>query len=102
MREQDVAFEALAVIDHHVDHVAGLDAHLAIGVLELLDGDQTFGLVAEVDDDFLGVYLEDGPLQDLALRGGREVAIILEQVLVIFFAGQNLPVPFLLISIRDC
>ena len=93
VREQDVPFEALAVIDHHVDHIARLDANFAIRALELLDGNQAFGFVAEVYDDFFGVDFEDGPLQDLAFRRGSEMAVVLEKVLVIFFAGQKLRVP---------
>ena len=39
VREQDVSFQALSVIDHDVDHIARLYANLAAGVLELFDGD---------------------------------------------------------------
>ena len=74
VREQNVAFGALAVIDHHVDHVAGLHGDVAAGVRELLDGNQAFGLVSEIDDDFLGGDFEDAALQHLALGGRSEVA----------------------------
>src|SRR5580704_13669831 len=89
VREQHVALGALSMIDHHVDHVAGLHAYRAAWVLKLFDRNQAFGLVAEVYDNFLGRDLEHGSLKDLSLGWRSEVTIIFEEVLVVLFAGQN-------------
>ncbi len=56
VREQHVAFGLRpAVVDHHVDDVAALDGDFAAWSLKLLDGDEAFALIAEVDDNFFGV-----------------------------------------------
>ena len=54
------------------------------GALELLDRDQAFGLVSEIDDHVLGGDAQDRALQNLV--GGRrgEVAVIVEKILVAF------------------
>ncbi len=51
-REDDVAFAVFGALEQHVDDVAGLDGDLAVLVEELVDGDDAFGLVADVDDHF--------------------------------------------------
>ena len=51
-REDDVAFAVFGALEQHVDDVAGLDGDLAVLVEELVDRDDAFGLVADVDDDF--------------------------------------------------
>ena len=51
-REDDVAFAVFGALEQHVDDVAGLHGDLAGLVEELVDGDDAFGLVADVDDDF--------------------------------------------------
>src|SRR6266478_8697159 len=92
VREEHVAFRALSMIDHDVDHVAGLHAHCASRILKLFDGNEALGLVPEVYDDFLGSDLEYSPLKDFSLGWGSEVTVILEQVLVVLFSGRNLRV----------
>ena len=49
-REDDVAFTVLGALEEHVDDIAGLDGYLAGFVDELVDGDDAFGLVADVDN----------------------------------------------------
>ncbi len=53
VREEDVALHFLAMIDHDIDHISRLDLDFAARGAELFDGNQTFGLVSEVDNDFL-------------------------------------------------
>jgi len=85
------------MIDHDVDGVAGLDPYFATRSLELFDGDQAFGFIAEIDDDFLVGYLENCALQDLAFGGRSEVAVILEQVLVILFSPKEFRISMFLV-----
>ena len=49
-REDDVAFAIFGALEQHVDDVAGLHGDLAVLVEELVDRDDAFGLVADVDD----------------------------------------------------
>jgi len=72
------------VIDHHIDGVAGTYRNLAAGPLELLDGDEAFALVPEIDDDIFGGDTKNRALQNLVGGGRREVAVIVEKVLVAF------------------
>ena len=51
-REDDVAFAVFGALEQHVDGVARLHGDLAVLVEELVDRDDAFGLVADVDDDF--------------------------------------------------
>ena len=51
-REDDVAFTVFGALQQHIDDVAGLDGNLPGFVDELVHGDDAFGLVADVDDDF--------------------------------------------------
>src|SRR5262249_33145444 len=78
VREQHVTLWPLAVIDHHVDHLARLHLYFAVCVLKLFDRNQAFGLVTEIDYYFLGVDFENGALQDLAFGRRTEVAVIFE------------------------
>ena len=83
MREQHVAFRLrAAVIDHHIYDVAALYCDFAAGSLKLLDRYEAFAFIAEVDDSFLGVYTEHGPLQDLVARRRRKMRVVLEEMLV--------------------
>ena len=92
-REDDVAFAIFGALEQHVDDVAGLDGDLAVLVEELADGDDAFGLVADVDDDFRGGDLEDRALDDLAFRDVPEAVIVgVEQPGV--FLGVDLVVVF--------
>ena len=52
-----------------------------------------------IDDDFFRGDLEDGPLQYLAFRGWGEMAVVFEQMLVVFFTGQSFPVRIFLVLI---
>ena len=59
------------------------------GLRELLDRDQTFGLVSEVDDHFGGVNFYDVALQQLAFVRRREVGVVLDELLVIRLFGYG-------------
>ena len=84
VREQNVSFGLFAgVVDHHIDRVSRLHRHFAAGPLELLDGNQTFGFVTEIDDDVLGRNTEDRALQDFIRGRGREMAVVVEKILVV-------------------
>ena len=51
IREQHVAFLLRPVpVDHHVDGVARLDGYRAVRLAQLLNGDNAFQLIADVDD----------------------------------------------------
>src|ERR1035437_3876869 len=54
VREQHVAFHLFAAVDHDIDHIAALHRHFAGGGLKLVDRDDAFGLVSEIDDDVFG------------------------------------------------
>ena len=54
-----------------------------VGRLKLLDGDDAFGLVAEIDDDVFGGDAENGALQHFVGGGRREVAVVFEKMLVV-------------------
>src|SRR5262249_29451144 len=75
-REHHVAFAVLGALEQHVDDVAGLHGDLAGLVHELVDGDDPFGLVADVDDDFGRRHFEHRPLHDLAFRDVAEAVIV--------------------------
>ena len=83
VRKQDVPFGLLAMFDHDVHDVAGLDRNVAAGILELLDRDDAFGLVSEVDDHVFGGNPQDNALQNFVGGGRGEVAIIVEKILVV-------------------
>src|ERR1019366_502933 len=94
VRKQNVSFLRLAaVIDHHVDGVAALHGNVAVGVAELLDGNDAFGLVSEVDNHVLGCDAEYGALQDFVGGGWREMAVIVEKILVAL-GSSVLDLPF--------
>ena len=84
VRQQHIPFRLLAVLDHHIHGVAGPYRNLAAGSLELLDGDDAFALVPEIDDDILGGDTQDRALQNLVGGGRGEVAVIVEKILVAF------------------
>ena len=58
-REHDVAVAVFGALEQHVDRVARLRRDLAGLVDELFDGDDAFGLEADVDDDFGRRDLDD-------------------------------------------
>ena len=61
-----MAFTIFGALEQHVDHVACLHGDLAVLVEELVDGDEAFGLVADVDDDLGFGDLEHRALDDFA------------------------------------
>ena len=70
MRQQNVAFGLVAVaVHHHIDGIALLQSHGAIGLSHLLDGNHSFELVPEIDDDFGRRDLDDVALQQLPFSG---------------------------------
>ena len=99
-REDDVAFAVFGALEQHVDDVAGLDGDLAGLVDELVDGDDAFGLVADVDDDFGRGDFQDGALDDFAFRDVAEAAIVKVEEARVFLridlnrrAGPSLSLP---------
>ena len=82
-------FFALAV-DHHVDGVTGMHRHAAVRQAELLDGNQSFGLVAEIHDHFVRRHLQDVTLQHFTLGGRREVTVVVYELFVVRYLGGKL------------
>ena len=82
--KNDVAVAVLGALQQHVHDVAGLNGDLAVLVQELLDPDDAFRLVPDVDDH-LGVGdLEHRALDDLAFRDVAEAAIVEVEQLGVF------------------
>jgi hypothetical protein len=52
VRQQYIAFYLFTVVDHDVHDISGTHLNLAIRTAELFNGDEAFGLVSDVDDDF--------------------------------------------------
>ena len=75
-RQHDVAFTILGALEQHVDGVARLHGDVAVLVEELVDRDETFGLVADVDDDVAFGDLQHGALDDLAFRHVAEAVVV--------------------------
>ena len=75
-REHDVAFAVFGALEQHVDRVAGLRRHLAALVDEFFDGDDAFGLEADVDDDFRRRHFDDRALDDFTFRDVAEAGIV--------------------------
>ncbi len=75
-REHDVAVAVFGALEQDIDDVPGLHGNLAGLIDELVDGDDAFRLVADVDDDFRRGYFEDGALDDFAFRDIAEAAIV--------------------------
>src|ERR1035437_8460657 len=82
VREQHVAFHMFAAVDHDVDHIAALHRHFAGWGLKLVDGDDAFGLVSEIDDDVFGGNAEDRALDHFVGRWRGKLTVIFEQMLV--------------------
>ena len=62
--------------EQHVDGVAGLNGDVAVFVEELVNLDETFGLVADVHDDGGLGDLQDRALDDLAFRHVAEAVVV--------------------------
>src|SRR4029453_13616726 len=75
-REDDVAFAVFGALEQHVHRVAGLHGDLSRLVDELIHGDDSLGLVADIHDNFRWRHLEDGALHDFAFRDVAEAAIV--------------------------
>ena len=75
-REDDVSFPVFRALEQHVDDVAGLHRHFAVLVEELVDLNDAFGLVSDVDDHFRRSDLENRSLDDLAFRDVPEAVIV--------------------------
>ena len=75
-----------------------LHGDFAAGALKLLDGNQAFGLVSEVDDDIFGGDFEDASLQNFVLGRRREVAVVVEQrfIILVIWLGQFFHLTFAL------
>ena len=91
VREQDVAFRLHAVpVHHYVDQIAGLNLDAAVGLTELLDWNQAFRLVSEVDDHVGIVQFYDTALEQFAFVRRSEMAVVFDELLVIrFFSGHG-------------
>ena len=75
-RQHDVAFTIFGTLEQHVDRVARLHGDVAAFVEELVNLDETFGLVADIDDDRGLGHLEHGALDDLAFRHVAEAVVV--------------------------
>ena len=94
--EDDVAVAVLGALQQHVHDVAGLNGDLAVLVQELLDPDDAFRLVPDVDDDLGLGDLQDRALDHLAFRDVAEAAVVeVEQLGVFGRVGVELVPGFL-------
>ena len=75
-RQHDVAFAVFGALEQHVDHVSFTNNYLAGLVEELVDGDDAFGLVADVDHDLVGGDFQNGALDDFTFREVAEAVIV--------------------------
>src|SRR5206468_2952668 len=81
-REDDVPFAVFGALEQHVDDIARLNRDLTGLVEELVDRDDAFRFVADVDDDFRRVDLENRSFDDLAFRDVAEAVIVAFQELL--------------------
>src|SRR5581483_6061572 len=56
---------------------------------ELADGDDAFGLVTDVDEDFVLVHTDDGAVDDLALVDRREGRLVVRNQLAVRTGGPD-------------
>src|SRR5688572_24277886 len=75
-RQHDVAVAILGALEEDVDHVPRLHRDLSVLVEELVDGNQSFGLVANVHDHRRFRNPQHGALDDLALRHVAEAVVV--------------------------
>ena len=71
-----MAFTILGPLQQHVDCVAALDRHVAVLVEELVNRDETFGLVTDVDNDGGLSHFQHSALDDLPLRHVAETVVV--------------------------
>src|SRR5687768_8626136 len=87
-RQHDVAFAIFGALEQHVDHVSFTNNYLTGFVEEFVDRNHAFGLVADVDDDFVGGDLQDGAFDDLAFREVAEAVIVkVQQACILLRVG---------------
>ena len=78
LRKHDQTVVILGLLDHHLDLLAGFDVRDALGVGEFVGRDQTFGLVADVDENVVGIGSENGSNDDFTLFD--EIDALLEEL----------------------
>src|SRR5690554_1060703 len=71
--ETDEAVLVFFGLDENVDRVSLLDGDLTGAVHEFVDGDESLGFEADVDDDVVATHLEDGAADDIALAHLRRL-----------------------------
>jgi hypothetical protein len=71
-----MAFTILGPLEQHVDRVARLHRDVAALVEELVNLNETFGLVAHVDDDMGIGDFQHRALDDLAFRHVAEAVVV--------------------------
>ena len=87
-RQHDVAFAVFGALEQHVDHVSFTNNYLAGFVEEFVHRDDAFGLVADVDHDFVCGDFQDGALDDLAFREVAEAVIVkVQQACILLRVG---------------
>ena len=83
VRQKHVAFGLrTGAVHHHVDQVAGLNVNTAVGRHELLDRNQAFRLVSEIDNYIFVGDVDNAALQQFAFVRRREVAVVVDELLV--------------------
>src|SRR5206468_741762 len=88
-REDDVPFAVFGALEQHVDDIARLNRDLTGLVEELVDRDDAFRFVADVDDHFRRRDLENRSFDDLAFRDVAEAVIVaVEEFLELVWADR--------------
>ena len=64
--KNDVAVAVFGVFEQNIDDIADLDGEVTAGIDKLRDGNDTFGLVADIDDDVGVGDFQNGALHDFA------------------------------------
>ncbi len=87
-RQEQRSVELVDAVHHHLEGVAHLEQFVVDCKRELAEGEHAFGLAADVDEQFVLVFLDDHAREDLALVENFErflVEALLERELVLFF-----------------
>ncbi len=66
-----------------------MHVNAAIRLRELLDGNQAFGFISEIDDDVVVVEFYDAALQQLAFVGRSEMTVVFDELLVVRLFGGH-------------
>src|SRR3954468_17665987 len=91
VRQQNVTglFGPVAV-NHHFNAVARTVGNSTVGQHHLLQGNKTFGLVAEVYDHlFIGDF-EDVPLKQFSVSWWGKMTILIQKLSVVLFLDRSL------------